>query len=89
MSRSSVSLVRAGLLCSLAAGAVIVGLQYSRSDIQKTIGDYPDEPSHFVTARMIHDYILTSPHPSPMAFAKSYYLHYPKVAVGQWPPLFM
>lgn len=88
MSRPLVSLLRAGLFCSLVAGAVIVGLQYSRSDIQKTIGDYPDEPSHFVTARMIHDYILTSPHPSPMAFAKSYYLHYPKVAVGQWPPLF-
>ncbi len=51
-------------------------------------GGHPDEPSHVVTGLMIRDYLLHAPGSSPMAFAENYYLHYPKVALGHWPPLF-
>ncbi len=49
---------------------------------------YPDEPAHYVTSLMVREYI-TGPHPfSPLAFAEQYYHHYPKVAIGHWPPFF-
>jgi 4-amino-4-deoxy-L-arabinose transferase-like glycosyltransferase len=37
---------------------------------------------------MIHDYLKTGIGTSPLHFAENYYLHYPKVALGIWPPLF-
>ena len=50
-------------------------------------GDFPDESAHYVSGLMVRDY-LTSFHASrPFQFAEMYYLHYPKVAVGHWPPL--
>ena len=82
------SIIRLFPLYFLLAGSVIVALQYGRSDIKKFIGDYADEPGHFVTSRMIRDYIVTFPHTPPLTFAKAYYLHYPKVALGHWPPFF-
>lgn len=49
-------------------------------------GGYPDEASHYVTGVMIAEYLR---HPTwpPMAFAERYYLYYPKVALGHWPPV--
>jgi hypothetical protein len=47
-----------------------------------------DEGSHFTTALMIRDYVLHGLPANPVAFAKTYYLHYPKVSFGSWPPLF-
>ena len=35
---------------------------------------------------MLRDFLLGGEFSHPMAFAKSFYLHYPKVAIGQWPP---
>ena len=37
---------------------------------------------------MIHDYVKTGLGTSPLQFAENYYVHYPKVAFGMWPPLF-
>ncbi len=48
----------------------------------------PDESSHFMTGLMIRDYMVQWPRGNPVAWAGQYYLHYPKVAFGQWPPLF-
>jgi hypothetical protein len=47
-----------------------------------------DEAAHFVTAMCALDYVQTAPGSNPVAFAKSYYSHYPKVAFGHWPPAF-
>jgi hypothetical protein len=47
-----------------------------------------DESSHYVTGLMIHDYLAQRLPDGPLAFARNYYLHYPKVAFGVWPPLF-
>ncbi|MCU0244955.1 MAG: glycosyltransferase [Bryobacter sp.] len=49
---------------------------------------YPDESAHFMTGLMIRDYLLTWPPAPPLRYAEQYYLHYPKVAFGHWPPLF-
>lgn len=52
------------------------------------LSGYPDEPSHYVTGLMIRDYVHEPHFESPVHFAEEYYLHYPKVAIGHWPPLY-
>jgi len=47
-----------------------------------------DAPAHYITALMIRDYIAQGIPATPLVFAKNYYLHYPKVAFGHWPPFF-
>lgn len=37
---------------------------------------------------MIHDYLKTGIGKPPLPFAENYYVHYPKVAIGVWPPVF-
>lgn len=51
-------------------------------------GAYPDEAGHYVTGLMFHDYFAGMHYLSPVKFAENYYLHYPKVAIGHWPPVF-
>ncbi len=46
----------------------------------------PDEPAYFVTSLMMRDYIGLWPHPAPIDWAIQYYIHYPKIALGHWPP---
>jgi Dolichyl-phosphate-mannose-protein mannosyltransferase len=48
----------------------------------------PDEPAHAVSCLMVRDYLVQSFPASPLAFARDFYAHYPKVAIGHWPPLF-
>jgi hypothetical protein len=45
-----------------------------------------DEAAHFVTALMVRDYLTSQSLLHPWQFAQQYYLHYPKVAIGHWPP---
>lgn len=47
-----------------------------------------DEAAHYITGLMVHDYFAHGIGQAPMAFAANYYLHYPKVALGHWPPVF-
>jgi hypothetical protein len=47
-----------------------------------------DEPAHYITALLVRDYLAQGMPAKPLAFAKNYYLHYPKVAFGHWPPVF-
>ena len=68
--------------------ALCVGLQWVRGDFQNGFNGEPDEAAHYITGLMVRDYIAGFFPGSPLAFAENYYLHYPKVAFGQWPPLF-
>ena len=63
-------------------------LSWNSGAFQAELGDSPDEPAHYVTGLMVHDYVAQGFPGSPMAFARNYYLHYPKVALGHWPPFF-
>ena len=63
-------------------------LQWRGNAFRSELSGSPDEPAHYVTGLMVHDYIAAGfPH-SPMSYARNYYLHYPKVALGHWPPFF-
>jgi hypothetical protein len=71
------------LLLALALGTV---LQNASRCYDADFSGHPDEPSHFVTAIMLSQY-LADPLQSPLPFAERYYLQYPRVAIGHWPPL--
>jgi hypothetical protein len=71
----------------LAMAVMIVGLQVW-SGAYRAEFSTPDESAHFVTGLMIRDYIAKGFSERPMQFAIDYYVHYPKVAFGAWPPLF-
>jgi hypothetical protein len=47
-----------------------------------------DEPTHFVTCIMVRDYLVAGLGTSPLSFAERFYISYPRVAFGIWPPLF-
>ncbi len=67
---------------------VIVLLQILSGAYHSEFGGYPDEPAHYVTSLMVHDYITGFHWFSPIQFAQQYYHYYPKVAIGHWPPFF-
>ncbi len=58
-----------------------------RADLSNLAG-YPDESGHFVTGVCLLDYFKTAFGTNPVSFAESYYVRYPKVSFGHWPPLF-
>lgn len=47
-----------------------------------------DPPAHFTTGVMVYEYFRHSLFSNPMAFARSFYIRFPKVALGHWPPAF-
>ncbi|MBI5775189.1 MAG: glycosyltransferase family 39 protein [Verrucomicrobia bacterium] len=78
------------ILLALAAALFLlaVALQWRNGAYQAEFGGHPDEAAHYVTGLMIRDYLAGGFPGAPMAFAKDYYDHYPKVALGNWPPMF-
>ena len=68
--------------------SIVLLLQGLAGCFTTELSGYPDEPAHLITGLMVHDYAVSGLHNSPLAFAKDYYLHYPKVGFGIWPPLF-
>ena len=68
--------------------ALTVGLQIASGAYRSEFGGHPDEAAHFVTGLMVRDYVAGGFPGHPMRFARRYYEHYPKVALGHWPPGF-
>jgi hypothetical protein len=67
-----------------------LSLQVRNGAFSNDFGAHADEASHVVTGLMVRDYIAGPlwrlEHP--MRFAESYYQHFPKVALGHYPPGF-
>jgi hypothetical protein len=80
---------RIGMLClALGLGALIVFFHLASGSGQVELGSHPDEAAHFVTGLMVRDYLASGFHESPLRYADNYYRHYPKIGLGNWPPLF-
>jgi 4-amino-4-deoxy-L-arabinose transferase-like glycosyltransferase len=47
-----------------------------------------DPPAHFTTGVMVYEYFRQALFSQPMAFAQSFYIRFPKVALGHWPPMY-
>src|SRR5262245_57615103 len=67
---------------------VVVGGQYRAHAYAGERANYADEAAHFMNGMLVREYLATGFGSNPMRFAESYYLSYPKVAFGAWPPLF-
>lgn len=65
--------------------AVLLG-QFANHAYNGELAGAYDEPAHYVTSLMVREFVL-DPFQSPMAFAENYYLHYPKIGLGHWPPM--
>jgi hypothetical protein len=76
------------LLMTVLLLAIVIGLQIRSGAGQAEFGGHPDEAAHYVTGLMVRDYLASGLPGNPMAFAEQYYDHYPKVALGNWPPGF-
>lgn len=48
----------------------------------------PDESAHFLNAYFISDYVRHGLGTNPLAFAQDFYIHYPKLSIGHWPPAY-
>src|SRR5579864_528570 len=68
--------------------ALIVALQLAAGAYRSDFDGFPDEAPHLVSGLMVYDFLTTWPSRDPMGWAINYYLHYPKVAIGHWPPGF-
>ncbi len=75
------SWLAAAVFASLIAAMLILGGAFDAE-----YSGAADEAAHAVTSLLIRDYIGLWPPPSPMPWAVQYYVHYPKVALGHWPP---
>ena len=47
-----------------------------------------DESSHFINSLLAFDWLREAPLSNPLRYAERYYLHFPRVTIGHWPPLF-
>jgi hypothetical protein len=64
-----------------------VGLQKLAHAYDVELSGYPDEPGHFVTGVLVQDYLKALPPKPLIPFAKEFYIHRPKAAIGHWPPM--
>jgi GT2 family glycosyltransferase len=67
-------------------GAVLLIVQISGGAFQAEFTGHADEAAQFVSGLMVYDYLASLPLRNPIDWAGQYYLHYPKVAIGHWPP---
>jgi hypothetical protein len=73
----------------IVVGVVTVALQSADGAYRAELGSLqPDEAPHYVNGLLIERYVLQALGHSPMAFAKNFYMHFPKVSIGHWPPMF-
>jgi hypothetical protein len=79
---------RPALLLWLFYFALAIAIQFAAGSFVCGFGVQVDESAHFVTGLMVRDYLAIRSPASPLRFAEMYYLHYPAVAFGHWPPLF-
>lgn len=68
--------------------ATAILLQFLSGAYKSEFGAHPDEPSHIVTSLLVRDYLASGFTQAPMRYAESYYAHYPKAALGHWPPVY-
>jgi len=68
--------------------ALAVLLQWAAGTFSSEMAHYPDEGAHYVTSLMVRDYVASGFPGKPVAFAERFYVRFPKIAFGAWPPLF-
>jgi hypothetical protein len=67
---------------------IAAGVQWVSGAFTSDFDGDPDEPAHVVSSLLVRDYITQDLPHNPLAFARAYQAHFPKIAIGHWPPLF-
>ncbi len=83
--RIGFAVAAAVLQLALYFGLAVI-LQRASGAYRDDFSSYNDEPSHYVTALMVRDYFAAGLPHGAMRFAEDFYIHYPKMALGHWPP---
>ena len=68
--------------------AITLFLQRETGGFSADRGNHADEAAHFVSSIAIADYLASGFGSTPVGFFIDYYAHFPKVAIGHWPPFF-
>lgn len=68
--------------------AVVAGIQWHAAAYSADLLGDLDEPAHYVTTRMVHEYLRAPFATHPIRHAEQFYLHFPLVGIGHWPPGF-
>jgi hypothetical protein len=76
------------VFAAAAIGIVLAAVQWAGGAWSAEFDAHPDESAQFISGRVLWEYLRTLPPGSPLDWAGQYYLHYPKVAIGHWPPLY-
>lgn len=74
------------VFCALFLAVIVV--QVAVGAYQGERDNYSDEAAHFMNGLLVRDYLRDGLGENPIKFAEEYYLNYPKIAPGMWPPLF-
>jgi hypothetical protein len=61
-------------------------LQWTNGAWHADLAGDPDEAAHAVTSLMVRDYLTDALPKNPLHYAQDYYEHFPKVALGHYPP---
>jgi hypothetical protein len=61
-------------------------LQWANGAWHADLAADPDEAAHAVTSLMVRDYLADALPKNPLHYAQDYYEHFPKVALGHYPP---
>lgn len=66
----------------------VIAVQITAGAYHGERDNYSDEAAHFMNGLLVRDYLRDGLGQNPIKFAEEYYLNYPKIAPGMWPPLF-
>lgn len=67
---------------------VVLGMAMASLDALTSGLSGSDEGSHFLNGYLIWSYLTESFGKNPLAYATDFYVHYPKISIGHWPPLY-
>ncbi len=82
--RSSYPFLCLAYLCAVVVGAVATVLAQSH----QSGFSGADEPAHFLNGWFVAEYLAHHFGSNPLAAATDYYVHYPKLSIGHWPPAY-
>lgn len=69
-------------------GVMVGGLALLHTQAYSNGFSGSDEPAHFLNAYLVSVYFQHWLGSNPMAVAADFYVHYPKITIGHWPPAY-
>jgi Dolichyl-phosphate-mannose-protein mannosyltransferase len=80
--------VRTEWIAVMCFAAIALSAQIASGAYQAELAGYSDESSHAVTGIAVEQYLLHCFSVRAIPFFTNYYVHYPRIGLGHWPPLF-